>query len=122
MAVTADVASVGSEARYSRVLAMRARSCATVVSSSAKRGASRPDQAAAAAFDVIDERAELRELRIPRGALAVAPPDLLHDDGQAEDAARSRNAGIAHHLVKPVDTDELLLLVAAAAAPASARG
>ena len=31
--------------------------------------------------------------------------------GQVEDAERSRAAGIAHHLVKPVDTDELLRLI-----------
>jgi len=31
--------------------------------------------------------------------------------GQVGDAERSRAAGIAHHLVKPVDTDELLRLI-----------
>lgn len=41
--------------------------------------------------------------------------------GQVEDAERSRAAGIAHHLVKPVDTDELLRLVSEATAPATTR-
>jgi CheY-like chemotaxis protein len=36
--------------------------------------------------------------------------------GQASDRARTREAGFAHHLVKPIDLDELGTLVAAATA------
>ncbi|MFN7916496.1 MAG: ATP-binding protein [Vicinamibacterales bacterium] len=45
--------------------------------------------------------------RTPRPVLIAAT-----GYGQVEDAERSRAAGIAHHLVKPVDGDELLRLIA----------
>lgn len=56
---------------------------------------------------------ERREIEVP-ALIAVT------GYGQREDAERSQAAGIAHHLVKPVDTDALLQLVVDVTTPASA--
>ena len=59
----------------------------------------------------------LRELLGNRAPLLIAVTGY----GQAEDAQRSRDAGFAHHLVKPVDGDTLLALLASVAPRQEAR-
>jgi CheY-like chemotaxis protein len=51
-----------------------------------------------------------------REDLASAPPVLIAITGygQQDDRDRSRDAGFAHHLVKPVDLDALLALLTTA--------
>ncbi|MGC4082567.1 MAG: response regulator [Vicinamibacterales bacterium] len=53
--------------------------------------------------------------RIRERAGAVPTLIAVTGYGQVEDAERSRAAGIDHHLVKPVDTDALLTLLASVA-------
>lgn len=53
----------------------------------------------------------IREFLGPRTPLLIAVTGY----GQVEDAERSRQAGFSHHLVKPVDGDDLLTLLAATA-------
>jgi CheY-like chemotaxis protein len=59
-----------------------------------------------------------RELR---GTLGDDPPTLIALTGysQAADRTRSRDAGFARHLTKPIDADELLRVLAAVPGPAA---
>jgi two-component system CheB/CheR fusion protein len=56
----------------------------------------------------------LRARRATAGATLVA----LTGYGQPEDVAKAREAGFAHHLVKPIDPDRVLAIVAAIDPPA----
>ena len=50
----------------------------------------------------------LRELPETKKVPLIA----LSGYGQTEDFRKSKEAGFDHHLVKPADTDELLILIA----------
>jgi len=62
-------------------------------------------------MDGFEVARQLRQLELSPRLLLVA----LTGYGQAEDVRRSREAGFDHHLVKPVDLEELRRLLAALA-------
>lgn len=58
-------------------------------------------------LDGIEATRRIRALNLPRQPVVVA----LTGWGQASDRARSREAGIDHHLVKPIDLDAIRDLI-----------